>query len=136
MAASNAIFLLISTFSGFRIYLIVRQHLLQIHAQQQALQSLVNKVRSKKSAINTVIYYICIILCYSPALILSLTEAFLPNRSPWAWTLASTVTYMNSSINPFLYCWRTYELRMAVLKTLRSILFKTKNRRKLTDDSF
>ena len=33
------IFLLISTFSYFRIYLIVRRHQLQIHAQQQAVQS-------------------------------------------------------------------------------------------------
>ena len=133
MAAGTAICLLISTFSYIRIYLIVRRHQLQIHTQQQAVQSLnaeqnLNMVRSKKSAINTFIYYICMILCYSPALVLSLNEAILPKRSPWAWILASTVAYMNSSINPFLYCWRTYEIRMAVLNTLRTILLKPTGR--------
>lgn len=32
------------------------------------------------------------------------------------WDLATTVVFMNSSINPILYCWRLRELRAAVTK--------------------
>ena len=50
--------LLISTLAYVRIYRIVRQHQLQIEAQQQAVESLniernLNMMRSKKSAINS-----------------------------------------------------------------------------------
>ncbi|XP_022809724.1 alpha-1B adrenergic receptor-like [Stylophora pistillata] len=34
-------------------------------------------------------------------------------------TICSTIAFMNSSINPFLYCWRMAELRTAVFKTAR-----------------
>ena len=66
--------LLISTFSYVQIYRIVRRHQLQIHAQQQAVQSFnaehnLNMVRSRKSAINTFIDYISLILCYSPVFV-------------------------------------------------------------------
>ncbi|XP_066017856.1 alpha-1B adrenergic receptor-like [Pocillopora verrucosa] len=35
------------------------------------------------------------------------------------WTFPVTVAFMNSSINPFLYCWRIPGLRTAVFKTAR-----------------
>ena len=122
-----AICLFISTFSYIKVYFVVRRHQLQIHAQQQAVESLnaahnLNMVRSKKSAINTFIYYICMILCYCPVFISMLIFAI--SSKPWtvAWTLVDTVAFINSAINPFLYCWRTRELRAAAFKTLRNIL--------------
>ena len=83
-----------------------------------------NIAQSIEKAFNTFMYCISMILCYSPVFITSITQAILSKISPWAWTLASTVTFMNSSINPFLNCWRTRELRTTVLKTLRTVLFK------------
>ena len=123
------VFILTSTFSYIRIYQIVCRHQLQIQAQKQHMESLnvehnLHMAQSKETALNTFIYHICMILCYSPVFITSITQAALPKISPWAWTLTSTVAFMNSSINPFLYCWRISELRNAVLKTLRTVLFK------------
>ena len=66
------------------------------------------------------------ILCYSPMFIFTLVYANFPSRrllKVW-WILVYTVTFMNSSINPLLYCWRTYELRAAILKILQNILVK------------
>ena len=40
------------------------------------------------------------------------------------WHFADTAVFMNSSINPFLYCWRLRELRTAVVKTARQMLCK------------
>ena len=121
--------LLISTFAYVRIYRIVRHHQLQIQAQQQAVESLnteynLNMMRSRKSAMNTFIYFMCIILCYSPMFV-SLLVFFLFKES-WitVYTLTNTLVLLNSSINPFLYCWRLSELRAAVIKTLRKMLCK------------
>ena len=118
--------LLISTFCYIQIFRIVQQHQLRIHFQHQAIQrsdeNKFNMVRLKRSAINSFIFYAFIILCYLPLLIsLSL---YTISRDDWStiWNFADTVVFMNSSINPFLYCWRLRELRTAVLKVARQVL--------------
>ena len=128
LAAAIAIYILISTLSYVQIYRIVRQHQIQIHAQQQVMQNLnagddVNILRLKTSAMNTFIYYMCMILCYSP-LLTSLLILSMYGKVTDPWDFADTVCYMNSSINPFLYCWRLSELRAGILKIIRNMLCK------------
>jgi len=130
IAVLIVICIFVSTFSYTGIYRIVRQHQVQIRAQQLAVQSLnaehnLNMVRSEKSSLSTFIFYITMILCYSPALISSSIVAISGRKhSTEAWHLADTIVFLNSSMNPFLYCWRLRELRTAILKTLRNILRK------------
>ena len=121
--------ILISTFSSIRIYRIIRQHQTHIHTQQQAVQNLnaegdINMMRLKKSAMNTFIYYMCMIMCYTPLLISMLIIAIYPHHWTSAWNFTDTVCFMNSSINPFLYCCRLRELRAAILKIIRNMLCK------------
>ena len=128
-AVAICICILISTFSYIRIYRIVRQRQIQIHTQQQAVQNVnaegdINMMRLKKSAMNTFIYYMCMIMCYTPLLISLLIIAIYPNHWTSAWNFTATVCFMNSSINPFLYCWRLSELRAAILKIIRNMLCK------------
>ena len=120
LAVGIAICIFISTFSYSRIYLIVRQHQFQIRAQQQALQLPMNLVRTKRSAISTFIYYICMILCYCPMLSFMSIVAIRPSLSGlMVWKVGNTFVFMNSSINPILFCWRLRELRRAVIKLVR-----------------
>ena len=122
--------LIISTFTYVKIYLIVRRHQLQFHAQQQAVQSsnaesISNMARLKRSALNTFVFYIALILCYFPMYILLTLHGISKNKDwPTEWKFATTVVFSNSSINPFLYCWRIRELRTAVVKTARQMLCK------------
>ena len=63
-----------------------------------------NIVERKESALNTFIYYICMILCYSPVFITSVIHAILPMQdNVVARDFATAVTFMNSAVNPFLY---------------------------------
>jgi len=122
-----AICLLISTFCYIRIYLTVRHHRSQIQAQQQAVQCRyaeynTSVMRLKRSAVNTFIFYIFIIVCYLPAYVL--LTIFGLGYMEWAteWTITTTMVFMNSCINPILYCWRLRELRVAVVKTVKRML--------------
>ena len=130
VVVGTALCFLVSTFSYIRIYQLVRRHQLQIEAQQRQLaqnynvEHKLNIVQAIKSALYTFIYYICLILCYSPVFISMLRFAITPESWTMAWNLADTVVFMNSSINPFLYCLCNGKLRAAVLKTLRTILFR------------
>ena len=128
-AAGITICILISTFSYIQIYRVVRQHQLQIHTQQQAVQDLnvgvdLNMTRLTKSAMNTFVYYLCMILCYTPLLIAMFVIGFYPNHWSRVWNFTDTVCFMNSSINPFLYCWRISELRAAISKIIRNMFCK------------
>ena len=126
-----ALCLFISSITYSAIYRIVRHHQHQIHAQQQAVQS-VNaeqnrKLQAKKRALNTFIYYICMLLCYFPSAVSALIMVtYEPhwNIITISWYFY-TIVFMNSAINPSLYIWRNREIRRAVLKILRKILCKT-----------
>ncbi|XP_078344534.1 melanocyte-stimulating hormone receptor-like [Oculina patagonica] len=129
LGVGTVICLIISLFSYIRIYLIVRRHQSQIHAQQQAGQNSntennLNITRLKKSAISTFMFYIALMICYFPMYV-SLTLHGI-SKKIWQpeWELAITLVLSNSSINPFLYCWRLRELRTAVVKTARQMLRK------------
>ena len=100
----------LSSASYIKIYFIVRHHQIQIHAHQQAVNSFNisvnipdsnNMIISKKRALKTFIYSICMICCYLPYL----SYALLRNTSVIGdeenWSFAETVVFLNSSVNPF-----------------------------------
>ena len=123
-----ALCLFISSITYCAIYRIVRRHQHQIHAQQQAVQSMNAeqnlKIQAKKRAANTFIYYICMLLCYFPWAVSTLITV--TSKEHWNISLYFyTIVYMNSALNPFLYIWRNREVRRAVLKILRKILCRT-----------
>ena len=124
-----AICLVICTFSYIKIYGIVRHHQLQIHVQQQAVKNLniaknIRMARLTKSAINTFIFYISMVICYFPQVVLLSLFGTIYKNWKTEWVFATTIVYVNSSVNPILYCWRLRELRAAVFQMLKQLLFK------------
>ena len=116
--------LLVCLVCFIKIYRIVRRHQLQIHVQQQAVENSTDtnkqQIRqSTKSAKNIFIYFLVMILCYTPLFFVYIISSINNLDSMVLWTFPVTVAFMNSSINPFLYCWRIPELRTAVFKTAR-----------------
>ena len=130
MALGIAICLMISTLLYIKIYQIARKHQLQIQIQQQpAMQTVIvdhkqNLARWKRSALNTSIYYVCMILCYFPMFSSLLLLSINLKLERQEWDLKMNMVFMNSSFNPVLYCWRLRELRHAVLKIIKQLLCK------------
>ena len=107
-------FLVVNFLVYLKIYLIVRRHQRQIQQQQQANnnRSILTVTRLKKSALNTFLVYLLLLCCCLPySVYLALGNEF--NRSSVSITTA-TLVFLNSSLNPLLYCWRDRPIRTAV----------------------
>ena len=125
----TAICMIICTFSYIRIYRIVWLHKLQIHTQQLAVGSSnaannMQIARLKNSAINTFLFYLCMVICYFPNFVLMTLFGTIYKDWKGEWTFATTVVFMNSTINPILYCWRLRELRTAVTRIAKQLFLK------------
>ena len=123
-AFCNTICLLVCLVCFIKIHRIVRRHQLQIQLQQQAVENSIDTNnhhirQSTKSAKSIFIYFLVMILCYTPSFFVHIISAINISNSIILWTFPITAAFMNSSINPFLYCWRIPELRTAVFKTAR-----------------
>ena len=118
--------LCISTISHVRIYKTVRRHRNAIQIQVQAVGSnsgnYANMSGLKKSAFNAFIVFLVLIVCYCPYLVVYIISSFYSINDFLARSLASTIVFTNSSLNPFLYCWRLGEIREVVLRTCRKLV--------------
>ena len=118
--------LCISTISHVKIYQTVRHHRHAIQIQLQAVGSNTGNANNmsglKKSAFNAFIVFLVLIICYCPYLVVYVISSFYSINDFLARSLASTIVFTNSSLNPFLYCWRLREIRKVVLRTLRKLV--------------
>ena len=117
--------LIISVFCYVRIFKIVRHQQKKIHCQHQAVNlpqgsTISNLLQLEKSAINSFVFFIVMVLFYIP--LSTYLSLFITKNTPQSgWRVATTLVYINSSVNPFLYCWRIGDLRAAVMKTARKL---------------
>ena len=129
-AILTGVCLVISTLCYIKIYQIVQRHRLQIRSQEQAtkshvIQNRTEKMRLKQSALNTFVFYIFMIVFYFPAYIIHFLYGISYSTWKTEWTISTTVVFMNSSLNPVLFCWRIRQLRIAAVKTARDMLCTT-----------
>ena len=100
-----------------KIFLVVRRHHSQIHLQQQGRNrtNLTSVKRLKKSTFNTFLVFILLVCCYLPYS-LYLADVDIP------YSMVVTMFFLNSSLNPLVYCWRVRDLRLAMKRMLSSCL--------------
>ncbi|XP_031549694.1 cannabinoid receptor 2-like [Actinia tenebrosa] len=111
-------------FTYFRIFKLVRRHQHQIHAQTIGDS---NNARQRKLAV-TMAYVIGVsLVCYLPylsgALSYVLYDGFTP-QTICLFQFGEVLFAASSFINPFIYCVRNEEIKIAVLGVLRDITCK------------
>ena len=96
----------------FDIRLVVRRHQAQIQPLQPGAYSsnIFNLTRLKKSTVNIFLVFILLIFCYVPQMSVLIAGGY----SLTVYYVTITIVFLNSSLNPPLYCWRVRELRSAM----------------------
>lgn len=111
-----------------RIFLILRHHQPQErgHGQREPPSQTIslNMTRYKRMVSSALWLQFTLVVCYLPYGVISAlySNRRLSSSSFLTWQLAVTLVYLNSSLNPFLYCWKITEVRQAVKRTIRHAL--------------
>ena len=113
---------LVTAMSTLKIFQIVRRHQRQISQQQQSVQSnIVDVLNCRKSAVTVLYVYGLFVIFYLPLcatmVVETLTEYTL--RVKIAYDYAATAVFINSFLNPIVYCFRIGEIRRAVKNLLK-----------------
>ena len=100
------------------------QHQVQDHIHQPNQANQLNIARYRKAVSTALWLQVTLIACYLPY---SLLIPFVIHAEPslsvsLAWSYTLTLLYLNSSLNPILYCWKLDEVRQAVKDKIRQVL--------------
>ena len=122
-----AVCLTISIFSYTKIFLTLRRHNTQIHSHnvQQPNQANQLNIARHIKALSTVIWLqMTLVACYLPHGVVTALRANRGLSVTVYYIRIYTVTliFLNSSLNPILYCWKLDEVRQAVKDTIRQVL--------------
>ena len=113
-----------------RIYVTVRRHKNQIHSMQVQEVAHSDEIKSfivlLKSTVGIFYVYLVFLICYLPSFIcmavirvygssIALKQFFL---------YSTTLIFLNSSLNPVIYCWKMRHIRHAIMNILRKMSWK------------
>ena len=121
ISVGTVIGLLFVTLAYIRIYLVVRRHKNQHQVQQ--VQNAANFASLIKSAVGRLYVFLVFLACYLPIFIcLTAIAIHGPNIAlNRLFLLSCTLVFLNSSLNPIIYCWKMRNIRHAVMNILRGM---------------
>ena len=128
---SESACIIAATFFSVRIYLSVRRHLneRQVLQLQQAPQTgqIINTERLRKFAIMAVHVCLILIVCYLPisvVLVYVVTSGSNNVKTHLLLNFGLTLVFVNSSLNPLIYCWKVKHIRHTIIGLLRNAVSK------------
>jgi len=118
--------LFLTTVAYIRIYKAVQLHknqILALQIQEEAENGkMTNFARIIKSSVGTLYVYVVFLICYLPYfIILAIYKINGPSiEFKRCFLYSCTVVYLNSSLNPVIYCWKMRHIRHAIMDILRN----------------
>ena len=117
--------LVISIASYTKIFRTLSHHQAQVqdHFQQQPSQAnAMNMAGYRKALYSALWVQLALAVCYTPYLTM-LVVTFFSNRHFIIFNgMVFVLAFFNSTLNPFLYCWKISEVRRAVKQTIRQAI--------------
>ena len=120
--------LVTSTASYTKIFRALSHHQAQIqdYAQQQPSQpNALNMARYRKAVYNALWVQLALVVCYVPLFTVKIVIFFSSKRFSnlfLIYGMPIVLMFFNSTLNPFLYCWKISEVRRGVKQTIRQAI--------------
>ena len=121
------LFCLVISFASYtKIFCTLRYHQAQLRDQQQPSQTnALSMARFRKPLYSALWVQLALVVCYAPMYTVTIVIAYTKKYSLLlvvTWKVAVILLYFNSTLNPFLYCWKMSEVRQAVKQTIKEAL--------------
>ncbi|XP_068684487.1 melanocortin receptor 5-like [Montipora foliosa] len=119
--------IVISTFSYGKIFRTLRlRHRNQVHQQPaQLIQTFKRNATRYRKALKTALWLqVALVVCYFPYVAVVIITSAASRTSPalfLARQITLTLIFLNSSLNPILYCWKITEIRNSVKETFTKL---------------
>ena len=123
--------IIVSTFSYTKIFLTLRHQQAQVQGhvqpeQSSRVRSVLNIARYKKTVYSVAWIQFAMLACYGPNIVMAFLWRFriidYSTESMIADDVFLCLIFLNSSLNPVLYCWRIKDVRQEVKNTIRKCL--------------
>ena len=122
------LFCLVISFASYtKIFRTLSHHHTQVQDNiqlQPSQPNVLNMARYRKAVYSALWVQLALVVCCVPhnilRIVVSLSEPSFSNFI--AGGITSVLVYFNSTLNPFLYCWKIEEVRQAVKQTIRQAL--------------
>ena len=113
--------LVTSVFAYTKIFFTLRRNQIQMSQTQPSQAIPLNIARYRKAVYSAMWVQVTLVVCYLPfAVVVALTpQRGMPLLIYLARQYTGTVVYLNSTLNPLLYCWKIRQVRRAVKDTIR-----------------
>ena len=125
--AFTSLCILISTFCYVKICYALRHHQVTVqppayHGEERRQRvNQLNLMRSRKTVISAMWVQATFLVCSLPLTIIMILmiSGFRTATVFFIWDLATSLLFFNSSLNPFIYCWKIKQVRQAVRGTVK-----------------
>ena len=123
----GVLFVLVTTTVYIRIYFAVRRHKNQIQCLQvqevEQTGEMANIISVVKSAVGIFYVYVVFLACFFPYFVcLAVTNVTVASNALKRFYFFSyTFVFLNSSLNPVIYCWKMRHIRHAIMEILRNM---------------
>ena len=123
--------IIVSTFSYTKIFFTLRHQQAQVRdhvqpEQSSRVRSVLNIARYKKTVYSVAWIQFAMLACYGPNIVMAFLWRFriidYSTESMIADDVFLCLIFLNSSLNPVLYCWRIKDVRQEVKNTIRKCL--------------
>ena len=124
----SPVLFILSAFFYCKMFLAVRRHRnqmqdLQLQQQEQNVEETTTAAKLRKSMVGTFYVYLVFLACYLPYMLVNIVRTV--KTTSLTDTLryyALTLVFLNSSLNPLVYCWKMRQIRPAIWDILQNIL--------------
>ena len=112
-----------------KLYVVFKHHIMQaqalnINLDSQTTVAIEDTARQKKCTVAIFYLYLTLLICYLPnacIALMILVDASFPSEIIH---FSDALVYLNSSLDPLIYCWKMRQVRLAAMNILRNIHFR------------
>ena len=112
-----------------KLYVVLKHHIMQaqalnINLDSQTTVAIEDTARQKKCTVAIFYLYLTLLICYLPNTCIALMTVVDASFPYEIIHFSDALVYLNSCLDPLIYCWKMRQVRLAAMNILRNIHFR------------